>query len=1275
MQTTLLGLAVAMILALLAALVGPYFVDWDGWRETFEAEASRAVGAPVRIDGPIAVRILPTPSLDLNGVALAAGGTRLSARSLRVELALGPLMRGEWRVAELTVDAPQLDLTLDAAGRTGAPARPAGFDTERLSIDRLVIENGRAVLSDAASGGSVTLDSVAFKGDLRSLAGPLRGEGAFVNGGTLYGVRVGTGRQGADGGVRVRLNVDPLDRPLMIETDGTLWLGDSAPRFEGALTLARPAGTAGAAPGPRRAVAHEPWRLTGRIDATGSRARLAQAEFQYGPDDRALRLAGAADLVLGRFPRLDLTVSGRQLDLDRIAGPARPDRRPPEALQEGLHGLVASLRPPLPVKATLDIDSLNLGGAALQTVRGTVATGTAAAPDGVTLDGIELRAPGLTQVRLSGTLAAAGPDLAFAGPVSLDSGDPRALSAFLEGRSDASSKDAAAKDGAQKPIGMLRAKGDVTLDRDRFAVEGLSVEIDRKAVEGRFAYTRPAAGRPARLDATFTAAEIDIEGAAGLVAGALSGTRAEWPREATLAVTAGKAVWGRVVADRVDAKLGYDGQGLTIDRLVVGDLRGASLDASGRIDTSITAPQGAVTLLLKAPRSDALVALAGELAPDQAATLRRYASSLGAAELRAKLEVAPASAEPAAAGGPARSAAKLTVDGRFGAMRLAVSASGTGDPAAPQAAQVRFDGTVEAKESAALAALTGLDRLVTLDGRPATVSLSGSGRLDGELDAKLDVASGGLWVAATGKGRRDGAGFSGRADVSVTAADAKVLAAAAVGPSPLPVSLRARVALSPTDMRLDDLAGRIAGATLTGHLGVTLSEPRAVAGRIETTDLDAVPVLLALTGATRRPAPREAAAPTSDAWSAEPFGRPAFADLHGRVEIEAGRTSLLPNLVARDLKAVARLDGGAIALDGLKAQLADGALSADAELRLVPTGLALRARLALGGADLAKLMPGSGRTPPAEGRISLSADLDGAGLSPAALVGALSGSGAVTVESAQLSGLDPAAVDAGVRAVERGLPLERLSGYLGTALDVGRLTVRKAGGALSVTDGRVRLGPMEATVEGTTVALTAGLDLGTETLDARFTMAAPARDDGPGGRRPELAVTLRGPLAAPKRAVDTTALVTWVTLRSVEQEAKRVEAAEREAKRRDAVAAAERARLDKERLDKERLARDAAARETASREATVRAAAEQERLARERAAAAVPRPEPDPMPTAATRPAEAAPALPPPIEIRPQPVRPAAGAPPKPPASAQAQPQPEAPSPVRSLMQQLFNFQ
>src|ERR1700760_2041147 len=69
-QTTLLGFAIAFILALIAALVGPYFIDWNQFRPQFEAEASQVIGAPVRVGGALDARLLPTPSLRLRSVTV-----------------------------------------------------------------------------------------------------------------------------------------------------------------------------------------------------------------------------------------------------------------------------------------------------------------------------------------------------------------------------------------------------------------------------------------------------------------------------------------------------------------------------------------------------------------------------------------------------------------------------------------------------------------------------------------------------------------------------------------------------------------------------------------------------------------------------------------------------------------------------------------------------------------------------------------------------------------------------------------------------------------------------------------------------------------------------------------------------------------------------------------------------------------------------------------------------------------------------------------------------
>ncbi len=241
MQTTLLGLAIAFIIALVAALVGPYFIDWNQFRPQFEAEATRIIGAPVRVGGKLDARLLPAPSLQLRSVVVGGANDlgKVRADKLDVEFSLGSLMRGEVRATELTINGLSLDLGLDPKGRIDWPASTGTVNLGSLAIDRLNL-TGRIALHDAASRGTLELNDIAFSGDVRSLAGSIRGDGNFVLSGTRYPFRVSSGQTADGNGTRVHLNIDPGPKTLSADLDGVLSFDARAPRFEGAMMLASP---------------------------------------------------------------------------------------------------------------------------------------------------------------------------------------------------------------------------------------------------------------------------------------------------------------------------------------------------------------------------------------------------------------------------------------------------------------------------------------------------------------------------------------------------------------------------------------------------------------------------------------------------------------------------------------------------------------------------------------------------------------------------------------------------------------------------------------------------------------------------------------------------------------------------------------------------------------------------------------------------------------------------------------------------------------------------
>ena len=783
MQTTLLSIAIGLILALLAALVGPYVIRWNDHRAFFEAEASRLVGVPVKVGGDIDAAMLPTPSVTLRVISIgpAGQGRKMQAKSLRIDLALGPLMRGELRATEMRLVSPQVNLGLDAKGQIDWPVLSLAGET--LSIDNLRIEDGSAVLTDATSQSKLELEKFWFTGDVRSLVGPIRGKGEFVSGGKLYGYDISAARTAADG-TRLKLSLKTDQQPIVMDAEGLLSFDHASPRFDGALAFSRPAG---AVLPNGKAVALEPWKLVTKVKADQASASLDDVAFQYGPDERAVALTGFGEFKFGAKPQLQGVLSTRQVDLDRLlATPDAPRRLPLASVQAFGDLLGGVLRPSWPARLSVSVDTMTLGGATLQNV------GSDIRSDGGAwlVERLDLRAPGFTQVKVDGRLYPLGQGLGFAGGMSVDSNDPKSLVAWLAGRTTTAA--------LYKP---WRAKGDVTLRADRIAVEHLRTEIDRDVVEGSLSYTWPTGDHPAQLDGQLRAANLDLDGATLFGESALSGLGLERPGEITLAIEIGKAkIAGFDANDIAAPSLKMDPGGLAIERLSIRDLGDTSFVASGRIKTQ-DSPGGSINVNLDARDLGGMIALSERFAPALAPSLRWLAARQKTATLQASISMEGSNTDAVAG--------KVGLTGKIGAMRVNVAASATGKPeafvlndlGALRGADVLVDGQLQADTAGPLLALVGLARIVADDNKPAQLDISASGPLGRDLKVETKFAAGS--IDASGQG-----------------------------------TLRFAVD-QPAVIDLDHVSGSVAGNKAQGRLELRFEDTLRLDAAIEADDIDA----------------------------------------------------------------------------------------------------------------------------------------------------------------------------------------------------------------------------------------------------------------------------------------------------------------------------------------------------------------------------------------------------------------------------------------------------
>ena len=1118
MQTTLLGLAIAIILALVAALVGPLLLDWGSHRTLFEAEASRLIGVNVRVAGGIDARLLPSPRLTLHDIQIGDGADTIRARSLGVEFALGSLMRGEWRAAELHLVGPHVRLGLDSSGRVQTPNLAMAFKPDELSIDRLSIEDGTVVLTDAASGTSLTLGRVWFNGEARSLIGPVKGEGAVTVAGALYPYRLALGRVSETGTLKLHLNVDPTDYPLNFEADGTLAVAGNTPGFDGTLGLARPVGIGLRRPGPAAGDVTQPWRVNGKVKATAQSALMQDIEFQYGSEEQGFRLTGVADFKFGARPRFNGVLSGRQIDADRALSGGVAGKQTPAAVIRRLATLgTNAIRTSLPVQLGIGIDQVTLGGNAVQNLRGDISSDA----NGWSLDRLEFRAPGLTQVRLSGRLAVGNDGVAFTGPAQVDSSDPRTLALWLEGRSET----------AQGDVRPLSLHGDVTLASDRIAVESLKADFDRRPVTGRLGYTFASDNRPAKLDAELNAPQLDIDAALGFGHALLAGSTFERPRDMTLAIEIGRASFSGIDAGNARVHLHVDPDGLRVEQLTVGDIGGGSFSAVGRIETKGNVPRGSLNVDLETTKAAAIATIAEKVVPDRIAPVVRLLERAGRAKLHATLDVA----------GDDRTSvtgAQVAVTGTLDELRLDARARVDGDWQSRSISTVEMEATVDAT-TASLMKFANLNEIVASGNGPAQLKARLKGPLSGDLAFDVQVAGEGLAARLTGKGKVPATGrMQGDALVQVREASLKPLRPGPVARSagPLPFKLSSRLAFAAGALTFDDIAAKLGASTIRGHLRVDDTSPRRIEGTLDTNVADGGGLLAVAIGLPR--APKDG---PGWSWSSEPFGAGLFDRFAGEIALRFGRVELLPNVYGRDIRGTVRFGDNSITLDSA-GELAGGKLAGTVTFRHAQDGMDAHVKISLSSADTTALFSGVAR-PPVTGMLNLTLEGEATGLSAVALVGSATGSGKIELMDAQLAGLDPRTFDAVTRAVDQGLTIEqgRIADVVRKSIGSSRLSVRHAESALTVSAGQIRLSKPVVDSKGAALSAAGTFDLTDGSVDARLVLSGQSEA---AGARPDIFIALKGPLPDVSSNFDVSALTGWLTLRAVENQTKRLRAIE-----------------------------------------------------------------------------------------------------------------------------------
>ncbi|MFE1603072.1 AsmA-like C-terminal region-containing protein [Methylobacterium sp. ID0610] len=1178
MRDILTALAGLVILVLAAALVVPPFVNWEGQRAAVDAALARSLGVPVRSDGRLEIRLLPSPRLRVDHFVLGGGGRpALDARFVKAEIALTPLLSGEIRFTETRIGRAEVTVPVTEGG---APVVPPELSTalggRDLAVEDLQVAQLLFTTLVPATGRTDQFYAESVRLAAPRLAGPWRIEGQA---GPLP-FRLATGAPSADGVVPVKVTAGGDTAPR-IEIDARLGLAGDPSRG----LVPEATGTARLVVGPPAQAAGPmlPFSLQGAFKARGRVATFDGLALEIDGGGAPLRLTGRGTLDLPGL-KAALSLDARRLDLDAfLAGPSGQ-----ALLARGF----SAFGPPLPGTVAIDlaVESATIG---LGEWTGLSAAAILRPSGALALRRLAATAPGGVQLALDGDLAGPG---SFAGRLAVKAAASDRLARLLD------------RFGFGSPLLRLldgrafEAAADVTAALPVLSLRNARVTLGEARLTGSARYS-PAtgdAGRP-RLDAQLVADGLDLAELPPLRG--LFETLRDHDLGLTLQARDLRYGAGGPRTGEIAASLQSEGPALRVDSLEVKGLAGAQASLSGRIAAD---GSGRIAGRVTAPKAAPLVDLLERTLVAEASAVPRFLRD-GSLVLDVTLERDPGAVETGRLRSHARGEAAggrlglslVTLGGRLDSLDARLDRIPSGlwlgrpqDPALAMPAALSLAGRrADAGAPLAMTLMGDLAGARITTARPLLLDDAAALPREGEIG--IDSPD-----------LRPLAGFLGRSAIPPAAVPARLtLALGREGERP-------RVALDGSV-----LGSPVAATLVRGEDGVVSGSARL--------DQLSLPWLAA---ALMLDAPAASAA----TWPASRFGPAPATGLRGSLATTVRRLDLGRGLVAEGARFDLGLGPEGLSLRQFDGALAGGRLAGSATLARQGGQATLSGEVLLTDLAIPALTGGEA----VRGRLSGRLRVGAAGDSTAALVGNLAGSGEIRLADLALREIDPAGVE---RALGRLLaeedPLRTGRVEQVVSEEFGRGMLRIPGPLAvpaAVVGGVLRTSTLALDLGPSSWSGLIQVDLRALRLDARGILTAGRTPRGWTAPAPTLALALVGPVANPVRETDVTPLTTALAAVVLQRELDKIELIEadrNELSRRRSRLEMDRFRAGAEaewarRQAEEKVRAEAAARAEAARAAEEARRRTEEETARRRAEEALRKAEEDAARARETHPAQ-----------------------------------------------------
>jgi uncharacterized protein involved in outer membrane biogenesis len=1198
-----------LVLLLTAALVVPYFVDWAGYRSSFEREASALLGRPVTVAGSASARLLPFPSVTFSDVKVGDPGSEpvITIDKFSMDAELAPFMRGQILIFDMRLEKPRATVRIDKDGIVDWAIRPrAPFHSAQVRLENMRITDGAVIIRDASTSTTRNVTNLDATLSATDLSGPWNFDGSLFFNGQKTAISASTGAVKPDGTLNLRTRVTPDGVPAAFETDGQVTSNEGALKYAGNIAI-RSADEVGVAPGTKApAQTAKPLlssvRVTGRFEADHAKITIPEFRMEQGPANDPYIVNGNALFDYGSNPRFEVKADGQQVTFDNQEAPAKGATPAPVTAAERM-GVFRRLMDQLPIPTVPGTIDLKLPAiiAGDTTIR-SVTIDAAPSGSGWTVNQLKAELPGRTQFEAKGTLQV-GEDFGFDGTLLLASRQPSGLAAWLTNSVDE----------AIRRLPGAGFSGDVSLHDDLQKVDNLEVALGGASLKGSLVRSAKGASLPlTQLTLEGGALDADALGAFAAIFGnngkpSADGSPQLRGQDLDVHLKAGPVTHDGLEAETLDTAFRLRDGVFDIDKLTIGNVAGATVTATGKLEPFKAEPAGSI---------DSTV-LSDNLAPFVAAIAVRFADFPFVKALSERAAKYPGLFE-----GTELNILANTLHGKSGADEFSLSAagktggmdvtlSGTMTENADKLRTLELTMDARSEQAETLMALIGLPALpLGLAGElEADLALKGNEK-DG-LQTQLSLKSSDGQALVDGSFRSAGGALSGEGRASIKAADLEPYIATAGYSLPgfgngMPVDMASSFQLAKGKLTLPDLSGQVSNTKIGGRVGLDIENDMPnVQGDLTLAHLDLPGVAQFMLGTD---------AVNGDgrgAWPKATFaGAPLFpVNFNLKVNAAEADAGILGSI--GKFQANAALKDASLRFEDAKGDLLGGHFNGMFELRNTSgTGLAT-GQFTLDQTALDVLYkPDEDIAPPLKGKTKISASVNATGTSVAEMMQSVAGSGVVSVNALAISAFNPAALKpilAETDVADGPVTPAAINATIGKHLNAGEFNAGNTEFAFTIAGGMARTSTFQLRSQGATLSADLRVNFPDLSVASQGRFAFDPGKAVVAGADPVVEFSLYGPWANPKLTLNRQPLEQFLTQRALEREQQRVETmqaalVEKQRLRREAqlyqARADERARLAEE----ARLKAEQEAREAAERAAAEKRAAEERALAEKRAA-------------------------------------------------------------------------